>query len=127
MAYAGILDLVNFYTQRSNDLTSEIVDIMQDINESNRGSINFLKDVAAQKSELKNRVHDTDSDEYKDALEDITNNYQIKLAEIQQWETELESEKSQKETELQSINGYKESYEKMLKQNIDSDLKYGQS
>lgn len=126
MSFAGIQTTVNLYTMQQADLTNRLSDIMHDITRASSQSTELLENVNAQKNDVKNS-YASDSQEYKDKMEEIEDNYELELATINNWETELEAEKAQLETEVQAVTSYKESFTSALKQNVQKDFKYAQN
>lgn len=127
MAFTGIQATVNLYTMQEAELTNRLSDIMQDITAASSQSTDLLKSVGDQKNEIKNEYPDTDSDAYKNAMDEVNYKYELELSRINQWETQLETEKSQLETEIQATSQYKESFMSVLKNNVQKSFKYAQN
>lgn len=131
MAFAGIQATVDFYTQQQADLTNQLNDIMTDITLAARKSSTLAK----QTSEKKEAIYDNadedcsykESGEYDEDLNKVQDEYELKLAQIQEWESALEVKKENLETQVQAITSYKESFQSALKSNVQSDFKYAQS
>lgn len=124
MSFVGVQATVNFYTEREADLTNELSDIMTNITQATKQISNITEDEANQKGEVRDK-YDPDSDEYEEAMDKIKDEHTMKLAEISEWESELETQKQALETEIKATTSYKESFMAVLKQNVQKDFKYG--
>lgn len=124
MSFVGVQATVNFYTEREADLTNQLTDIMTNITQATKQISNITEDEANQKGDVRDK-YDPDTDEYDEAMEKINDEHAIKLAEISEWESELETQKQAIETELKATTSYKESFMAVLKQNVQKDFKYG--
>ena len=124
MSYAGIQATVNFYTMREADLTNELSDIMTSITQASGQTTDLVTSTNDQKSVVRNSAA-PDSTEYKTQMDQISGQYEVKLAQITDWESQLETRKQALETEIQATTSYKESFKTALKQNIQKDYKYG--
>lgn len=124
MSYAGIQSTVNLCTMREADLTNQLTDIMTEITRACKDT-SKLAEVASASREAVKGEYSPDSTEYEQAMDDIQEEYELNLAQISSWESELEAQKEEKETEIQATGAYKESFMSALKQNIQKDYKFG--
>ncbi|MDD3436059.1 MAG: hypothetical protein PHC64_02795 [Candidatus Gastranaerophilales bacterium] len=125
MAFTGIQATINFYTQQESDLTNELTDIMTDITGASRKMTKLVQKTSELKQIAREECYsEEDYDEVMDAIQD---DYELELAKITEWESELEIRKEQLETEIKATSSYKESFKSALKQNVQSDFKYAQS
>lgn len=124
MADAGLLDTVNLYTMQKDDLTKRLSNILEAINVENEKSSSVINKANAERAEVR-KEYETSSDEYKDAMDKIEDEYEASLAEIHVWEGELESEKTHLENRIQTVSGYEESFKTELGQNVQNDYKFG--
>lgn len=124
MSFVGIQANLNFYTEREADLTDELSDILTNITQATRKISNITEEEAELRGEVREQ-YDPGSDEYKDAMQKIQDDHTMKLADISEWESELETQKQQIETELKATTSYKESFTAVLKQNVQKDFKFG--
>lgn len=124
MSFVGVQATVNFYTEREADLTNQLTDIMTDITQATKQIANITEDEANQKGDVRD-AYDPESEEYENAMEKIRDEHAVKLAEISEWESELETQKQAIETELKATTSYKESFMGVLKQNVQKDFKFG--
>lgn len=124
MSFAGIQATVNFYTLQEASLTGQLDAIMTQISQASSQT----SELAQQTEEKKTSVYNANgSSDYTSEIEEIQNEYELKLSEITSWENQLEIKKTTLETELKATTSYKESYTSALKQNVQSDFKYGQN
>lgn len=126
MSFTGIQATVDFYTMREADLTNQMTDIMTAITRAAQQTSSLATETNDQKEAAKNQ-YGSGTEEYQEALSEINDEYQLKLADITAWESELETQKDSIETELKATTSYKESFKSVLKQNIQNDFKYGDS
>lgn len=124
MSYAGIQATVNFYTLREADLTNELTEIMTSITQASSETMDIVESTNESKADVRN-TYESGTSEYEAQMEQINDDYDIKLAQITDWEKELEAKKQVLETEIQATTSYKESFKSALKQNIQKDYKYG--
>lgn len=125
MAIAAIQTLLDLYTLQESSLTDQMSDISMDITLASRQMSKLAQNTSDKKTEVKTK-YDSSDDEYKDEMDEIQDEYDMKLSEIQAWETELETKKDNLKVELETIQNYKESYTSIQKKNIQNDFKYGQ-
>ena len=124
MSFTGIQATVDLYTMQEAQLENQLSDIMQNITSASSKSSELLEGVTEQKTEVENTYSDSDSSAYKEAMSKIEDKYTLDLSKINQWETELETEKDQKETEIKVATSYKESFMSALKTNVGKSFKY---
>lgn len=126
MSCSGIQATVNFYTAREADLTHDLTDIMMDITLATKESSKLVADTTNERAAVKEQ-YEQGSDDYKEAMQAVEDEYNLKLADITAWESELETKKETMETEIQATKSYKDSFTEVLKQNIKTDFTYGKS
>lgn len=124
MAFTGIQATVDFYTMQEAELTNQMTDIMTALTRASKQTSEIAQQTEQEKVAAKDQ-YGSGTEEYQDAVSDIQNDYQLKLAQITSWESELETKKDALETELKATTSYKESFKSVLKTNIQNDFKYG--
>lgn len=124
MATAGLLDTVNLYTMREADLTNQLGDIVTQINRETTKSMKLLDTTGKKKAAVREQ-YEAGSEQYKDAMGEIQDEYELSLAQINQWESELEVKKEDIQTELKATTASKEGFQAALKQNVTKDYQYG--
>lgn len=130
MSYSSVLATVNLYTAEADDLTYQLGAITMQITKAS-GKISALATNATnQKAAIKAEADEdpdyADSVEYKQDLQDVQDDYNMKLEEINAWEKELEMKKTNMETQIQAIKSYKDSYTSVLKENVKNDSNFTQ-
>lgn len=124
MASSGLLDTVNLYTMREADLTNQLSDIVVSINRASKNSLNLLDETDKKKASVR-KEYEVGSDQYKAEMEEIQDEYELSLAKINQWESELTVKKENLETEIKATTVAKEGFQAALKQNVTKDHQYG--
>ena len=124
MAEAGLLATVDACLLQKDQLTAQETDILNQITRASRDTTEITKKAADEKREVAEE-YDTDSTEYEAAIDKIEDEFEVKLAEINQWEKELETKKQNIETEITALAAYQESFESVLKNNVKKDFTYG--
>lgn len=126
MAIAGLQGIINFYISRECDLTNSLSDIMMKITSASRKTASITTQMSDAKNALKEEFGgDTDDVDYQDAKDEMDDYYNVKLADISSWEAELDVQKEEIKTELEMVKNSKESYQAIIKKNIQEDFKYG--
>lgn len=131
MATAGLLATIDLYVMEKDQLTTQVSDILMDITKVTKIS----SDITIEESKKKQAINDkaqedstyADSTEYEVDKDEITAEFETKLAAINEWEKQLEMKKSNLETQLQAISAFEQSFETVLKENLKKDFKYGGS
>lgn len=126
MSSSSILGIVELYISQKNELISEASDILMQITAASRKT----STLSTQTEKAKNAaatLYGDDTTEYKTACDEIQNDYELQLSQINSWEKELEVKKSNIESREQAVNVYLESYQSVLKQNVQKDYKYAQN
>lgn len=121
---SNLLDTVNLYTRREGELTEQISNIVLDISEQTRKASNLSDKTSKEKDEVKKK-YEVGSDAYKQAMDNVEDNFDLNLAIITKWESNLSNKKNVKETDLKTTTNAKESTIGMLKQDIPVNGRYG--
>lgn len=129
MAEAGLLATIEFYTARKDDLTSQLSDIMFEINKATGQSADVADEESKKKQALLDKAKSdstyADSTQYDQDKQDLETSYNARLEDINSWEKELEIEKQNLQTECEATSAYLDSYTSMIKDNIKRDFTYG--
>lgn len=131
MAVAGIQETLILYTREQDSLQNQLTTIMGRITSATRNTTDLMEKTNEKRAYYTQKVtadpNYADTTEYKTESAAVENDYQLQLAEINSWESELEQQKSEKETQLKSVTSYIDSWNSLLKNNIKKDFTYGQS
>lgn len=141
MAIANLNETIMAYKLRRNALNLQITDLHSDKRLATLEQLDFVQLTQARKADLKNVwkaeyeegkdtiyadcASYTEIDEFEDAVEKIEAEYEIFMAELSAWETDLDNQIATADTELKEVEAYLESYESMLSENISNDFDYG--
>lgn len=141
MSTSGLLATVDLYTLEKDQLTSQLSDILMDITKVTKISsdltIEESKKLQAVNDQAKASSSDdsedsessssssSDNAEYEAQKQDIRDEFELKMASINDWEKQLEMKKANLETQVQAIGSYLESFQTVLKDNIKKDFSYG--
>lgn len=124
MASTGLLETVNMYTRREADLTNQLSDIVVSINRASNDSLKLLDKTSKDKADVR-KQYEAGSDAYKEAMDEIKDEYETSLAVINAWESELTIQKENLETQVKATTVAKEGFQAALKQNVTKDHQYG--
>ena len=69
--------------------------------------------------------YEDDQDTYELLVEQLQQDHELKLANLNSWESELEVEKNNLETQLNEISTFESTWTKLLQTNIKNDFSYG--
>lgn len=131
MTIAALHGTLLLYTMEKADLTQRLMGIMDNINTATASTTDLMEQTNEKRAyySAKAEANPTyaDSTTYKIEAQAVEDDYQLQLAEINSWETQLQQEKSQTETQLKVITSYEESFTSLLKNNVKKDFTYGSS
>jgi len=127
MSFAGIQATVNLYTMEESSLTYQLSEMMMNLVRASSKTTEVGENYADIKAEINKNAKDNTSYDPTSDLAQAKDNYELELAKMNEWETELEAKKQVIETDLKSTTSYKESFVSMLKQNVQKDFKYAQN
>ena len=125
MAYAGIQTMLLAYKMRKSDKEFELTQISQKLMAATRDASDYAKAYQAGKNALIQEFGSEDEPGYEVALDDLTEQRDLELAELAEWEDNLEQQQSNCETEISMLDGYINSWQSALQQNIAKDHTYG--
>ena len=125
MAYAGIQTMLLAYKMRKSDQEFELTQISQKLTTAVRQSGDYVDQYEKDKAALAKQFGGEDGVGYEEALDDLNEKHNMEMAEIADWEDELEQKQSNCETEISLLNGYINSWQTALQQNIAKDHTYG--
>jgi len=130
MTCADLNGTLLLYTQRKSELTLQLNNICGRLRVASMDINDLTQDYHAKKQILNDRVYENpeyaDTTEYQLLMEEVKEEYELNLAQLNQWETELEAEKDEIQIEISQIEGYESSFQSMLKNNIQKEFAYKQ-
>lgn len=127
MAICNLQETLLMYTKQKAMINNELSDIMFNMTAATRETTE-LQDKYNQKVQYYYSLYEGDSDlsdEYDELMEELEAEHEFDLANLEAWESELESEKNNYETRLNMITQYESSWEQLLSTNIKNDFSYG--
>lgn len=131
MAVANLQQTLLMYKSEEATLTYKMTLIMADRTMATKKTASLATETLAQKQpyEAKAASNTTyaNSTQYQADLENIENSYEIKLSEINSWETELQQQQNNIETQVKELQQYEENCTSEIKSNIKGDFTYGGS
>jgi len=137
MSYAGVLMTVQLYQMEQADLTSQISDISMEITKASGQTADISQEEVARERAVREEYgsssassttsgsSNTDSAEYQVAITEVQDEYNAKLANINEWEKQLDVKKQTLQTQLTEVSSWLESYKGVLKTNVKRDSSYG--
>ena len=125
MAISNIHDTLLLYTKQKALINDKLSTNMMDLLNSSKQT--------AQEQSLYNKnldniyynYYESDQDTYELLVEQLQQDHELKLANLNSWESELEVEKNNLETQLNEITTFESTWTKLLQTNIKNDFSYG--
>ena len=125
MAISNIHDTLLLYTKQKALINDKLSSNMMDLLNSSKQT--------AQEQSLYNKnldniyynYYESDQDTYELLVEQLQKDHELKLANLNSWESELEVEKNNLETQLNEITTFESTWTKLLQTNIKNDFSYG--
>lgn len=129
MTVASINETVLLYLQEQNIMTAQLTTIMGKITRATQNTTELMLTTNEKRAYWAQKVTDdptfADTAEYKVQAKAVEDDYQLQLAEINSWETQLEQQKNNLETKIKVVTTYQQSWESLLQKNIKKDFTYG--
>lgn len=127
MAISNIQETLLMYTKQKAMINNKLSDVMFNITAAAREEAE-LQDKYNAKERYYYYEYGNNADmqdEYQEVMEQLLKEHEFDLANIQSWESELETDKNNYETRLNIITQYESSWQKLLSTNIKNDFTYG--
>lgn len=127
MAISNIQETLLMYTKQKAMINNKLSDVMFNITAAAREEAELQdKYNAKERYYYYEYANNPDTqDEYQEVMEQLLKEHEFDLANIQSWESELETDKNNYETRLNIITQYESSWQKLLSTNIKNDFTYG--
>ncbi len=127
MAISNIQETLLMYTKQKAMINNKLSDVMFNITAAAREEAELQdKYNAKERYYYYEYANNPDmQDEYQEVMEQLLKEHEFDLANIQSWESELETDKNNYETRLNIITQYESSWQKLLSTNIKNDFTYG--
>ena len=131
MAIAGVQQTLLLYTMEKADLTEQLTSIMNKLTLASSKQLDLMNTTTEKKEYYAKYIEQNpkkaDTTQYQATIAAVEDDYQLQLAEINNWEKQLEQQQNSCETELKEVTAYEESWNAVLKSNVKKDFTYGQS
>ena len=125
MAISNIHDTLLLYTKQKALINDKLSSNMMDL-------LNSSKQTAQEQSLYNKKLdniyynyYESDQDTYELLVEQLQQDHELKLANLNSWESELEVEKNNLETQLNEITTFESTWTKLLQTNLKNDFSYG--
>lgn len=125
MAIANLQEMLLSFTKQSTAINEKLSGIMMQTACATRSYASKQQQYNEQVQNYYYEYYESDPDMYYDLIELIENEHELDLARLESWEANLEVEKNELETQLNEISTYRDTYMKLLSNNIKKDFTYG--
>ena len=125
MANANLQEIILMYTKQQASITAKLGNIMMNTATASR---NYAQKQQQYNEKCQNyyfTYYEQDPDTYYDLVELLENEHELDLARLESWEANLEAEKNELETQFNEITSYRETWLKLLSNNLKKDYTYG--
>ena len=125
MANANLQEIILMYTKQQASITAKLGNIMMNTATASR---NYAQKQQQYNEKCQNyyfTYYEQDPDTYNDLVELLENEHELDLARLESWEANLEAEKNELETQFNEITSYRETWLKLLSNNLKKDDTYG--
>lgn len=126
MAVANFREMLCFYVKQKSMITSKLSDLQMKQLAATKLQATKQQEYNAQLSAL---YYDEEfgygTEEYSEMLMVLQNEHEFEMANITNWESQLDLEKESLETQLNEIQAYENSWNKMLSAAIKHGFSYG--
>lgn len=125
MAYAGIQTMLLSYKMQKSDKEFELMQITNKRSQATKDSSALSENYEAKKAELKEQYAEDDPDYYNEAIDKLDDDYNLDLADIADWEDELQQKESNCNTQIKLLDGYITTWTSALQNGIKNAHTYG--
>lgn len=125
MAIANLQEILLQYTKQQARITEQLGMVMMDTAAASRTYAQKQQQYNEQVQNYYYSYYEQDPEMYYDLIKIIENEHELDLARLESWESNLEVEKNELETQLNEITSYRETWLKLLSNNMKKDYTYG--
>lgn len=122
-------DLLSLYMNREADLMNEMSDITDSILRASRDVSEIATQSATKRNQLntiaKSNEQYASSTQFQIDMEEVQSAYELKMVDINAWETELERRKEQITAEIQTSSALKDAFKSKMDKEIQKGFSYG--
>ncbi len=125
MAISNIHDTLLLYTKQKALINDKLSTNMMDLLNSSKQTAQEQSLYNTKMDDIYYNYYEDDQDTYELLVEQLQQDHELKLANLNSWESELEVEKNNLETQLNEITTFESTWTKLLQTNIKNDFSYG--
>ena len=125
MAISNIHETLLLYTKQKALINDKLSTNMMDLLNSSKQTAQEQSQYNTKMDNIYYNYYEDDQDTYELLVEQLQQDHELKLANLNSWESELEVEKNNLETQLNEITTFESTWTKLLQTNIKNDFSYG--
>ncbi len=125
MAISNIHETLLLYTKQKALINDKLSTNMMDLLNSSKQTAQEQSQYNTKMDNIYYNYYEDDQDTYELLVEQLQQEHELKLANLNSWESELEVEKNNLETQLNEISTFESTWTKLLQTNIKNDFSYG--
>ncbi len=125
MAISNIHETLLLYTKQKALINDKLSTNMMDLLNSSKQTAQEQSLYNTKMDNIYHNYYEDDQDTYELLVEQLQQDHELKLANLNSWESELEVEKNNLETQLNEISTFESTWTKLLQTNIKNDFSYG--
>ncbi len=125
MAISNIHETLLLYTKQKALINDKLSTNMMDLLNSSKQTAQEQSLYNTKMDNIYYNYYEDDQDTYELLVEQLQQDHELKLANLNSWESELEVEKNNLETQLNEISTFESTWTKLLQTNIKNDFSYG--
>lgn len=125
MAISNIHETLLLYTKQKALINEKLSTNMMDLLNSSKQTAQEQSQYNTKMDNIYYNYYEDDQDTYELLVEQLQQDHELKLANLNSWENELDLEKNNLETQLNEITTFESTWTKLLQTNIKNDFSYG--
>ena len=125
MAISNIHETLLLYTKQKALINDKLSTNMMDLLNSSKQTAQEQSLYNKKMDNIYHNYYEDDQDTYELIVGQLQQDHELKLANLNSWESELEVEKNNLETQLNEISTFESTWTKLLQTNIKNDFSYG--
>ncbi len=125
MAISNIHETLLLYTKQKALINDKLSTNMMDLLNSSKQTAQEQSLYNTKMDNIYHNYYEDDQDTYELLVGQLQQDHELKLANLNSWESELEVEKNNLETQLNEISTFESTWTKLLQTNIKNDFSYG--
>lgn len=125
MSIANLQEMLLSFTKQQSNINAKLSEVMMNTSSATRSYAQKQQQYNEQVQNYYYAYYESDPDTYYDLLEAIENEHELEIARLESWESDLEVQKNELETQLNEITTYRDTFTKLLSNNLKKDFTYG--